>query len=69
MNDSFQEIEDEFSFVQNINATNTEEIQSYLDESIKANCEGLMVKILDGLESTYEPSKRSRNWLKVNFLI
>lgn len=69
MNDSFQEIEDEFSFVQNINATNIEEIQSYLDESIKANCEGLMVKILDGLESTYEPSKRSRNWLKVNFLI
>ncbi|PKK71563.1 ATP-dependent DNA ligase [Rhizophagus irregularis] len=65
MNDSFQEIEDEFSFVQNINATNIEEIQSYLDESIKANCEGLMVKILDGLESTYEPSKRSRNWLKL----
>ena len=45
MNDSFQEIEDEFSFVQNINATNIEEIQSYLDESIKANCEGLMVKM------------------------
>jgi DNA ligase-1 len=69
MNNSFQEIEDEFFFVQNINATNTEEIQTYLDESIKANCEGLMVKILDGLESTYEPSKRSRNWLKVNFFI
>jgi len=67
MNDSFQEIEDEFYFEQNMNATNTEEIQADLDESIKVNCEGLMVKILDGQESSYEPSKRSRNWLKVNF--
>jgi DNA ligase 1 len=68
MNDSFQKIEDKFFFVQNINATSTEEIQAFLDESVKANCEGLMVKILDGLESSYEPSKRSRNWLKVNLL-
>ena len=64
---SFQEMKDEFFFVNNINASNTEEIQIYLDESVKANCEGLMVKILDGLESSYEPSKRSRNWLKVRF--
>lgn len=52
--------------------TNTvDDMQSFLDESIAGffsnveNCEGIMVKILEGNESTYEPSKRSRNWLKV----
>ena len=32
---------------------------------MKASCEGLMVKKLDGIESYYEPSRRSQNWLKV----
>ena len=42
-----------------------EDIQTFLDESVKSSCEGLMIKILDGTESSYEPSKRSRNWLKL----
>ena len=59
------EVEGEFSFAQYGNTDKIEEIQILLDESVKASCEGLMVKMLDTNESGYEPSKRSRNWLKV----
>lgn len=58
-------VEDEFAFATHMNGQELDEIQTFLDESVKASCEGLMVKMLDGSESGYEPSKRSRNWLKV----
>ena len=58
-------MEGEFAFAQYGNTSDLEEIQTLLDESVKASCEGLMVKMLDTEESGYEPSKRSRNWLKV----
>jgi DNA ligase 1 len=48
-----------------MDGTELDEIQVFLDESVKASCEGLMVKMLDGPPSTYEPSKRSMNWLKI----
>ena len=35
------------------------------DDFIAANTEGLMVKSLDGAGSSYEPSNRSQNWLKI----
>lgn len=62
---SFVPVEGEFAFATFMNGQELDEIQVFLDESVKASCEGLMVKMLDGTESGYEPSKRSRNWLKV----
>jgi DNA ligase-1 len=62
---AFIPIEGEFQFATSLNGQEIDEIQTFLDESVKASCEGLMVKMLDGTESGYEPSKRSRNWLKV----
>ncbi|KAA8650436.1 hypothetical protein EYZ11_000845 [Aspergillus tanneri] len=65
LHQSFQPIEGEFQFAQYGNSNAVDDIQNLLDESVKASCEGLMVKMLDTEESGYEPSKRSRNWLKV----
>ncbi|KAL8705986.1 MAG: hypothetical protein Q9201_000930 [Fulgogasparrea decipioides] len=65
MQKAFSPVEGEFAFAQYGNTSDLEEIQTLLDESVKASCEGLMVKMLDTEESGYEPSKRSRNWLKV----
>lgn len=62
---AFEPVEGEFAFAQFGNLKEIEEIQTLLDDSVKASCEGLMVKMLDTEESGYEPSKRSRNWLKV----
>lgn len=64
---SFVPVEGEFGFATSMDGQELDEIQAFLDESVKASCEGLMVKMLDGKESGYEPSKRSRNWLKVCF--
>lgn len=54
-----------FAFAKSINSNNVEDIQTFLDQSMKDSCEGLMIKVLNGSESGYEPSKRSRNWLKL----
>ncbi|KAH3902653.1 DNA ligase (ATP) CDC9 SCDLUD_000235 [Saccharomycodes ludwigii] len=55
----------ELQFANQIITTDIDEMQNYLDQSVQNSCEGLMVKVLDGKESHYEPSKRSRNWLKL----
>lgn len=68
MHECFQPVEGEFQFAQYGNSNVLDEIQELLEASVKASCEGLMVKMLDTAESGYEPSKRSRNWLKVGFL-
>ncbi|SCU81421.1 LAME_0B07008g1_1 [Lachancea meyersii CBS 8951] len=55
----------ELQFASEMTTVSLDEMQQYLDQSVKDSCEGLMVKSLDGEESQYEPSKRSRNWLKL----
>jgi len=65
LREHFTIVAGEFDFAKASDSETTEEIQMFLEESVKDGCEGLMVKMLDTDASFYEPSRRSVNWLKV----
>lgn len=65
LKENFQPVQDEFDYARSEDCTSVEEISVFLDKSVKEGCEGLMVKMLSGPDSTYEPSRRSMNWLKL----
>lgn len=66
MRKHLQPVEGEFAFATSEDATDVADIQIFLDKSVKEGCEGLMVKLLEGEGASYEPSRRSINWLKVS---
>ncbi|KAJ7293561.1 ATP-dependent DNA ligase [Mycena rebaudengoi] len=61
----FQVVPGEFDFAKSSDSETTDEIQTFLEQSVKDGCEGLMVKMLETDASFYEPSRRSVNWLKL----
>ncbi|KAG6868593.1 hypothetical protein C0993_000619 [Termitomyces sp. T159_Od127] len=65
LRENFTVVPGEFDFAKSSDSETTEEIQSFLEESVKDGCEGLMVKMLESDASFYEPSRRSVNWLKL----
>lgn len=62
--DSFVEEAGFFQFATAITSNDIEEIQKFLDAAVDSSSEGLIIKTLNK-DATYEPSKRSLNWLKL----
>ncbi|KAK6926707.1 DNA ligase, ATP-dependent, central [Dillenia turbinata] len=63
----YKSFEEEVGFLQfatAITSNDIEEIQKFLETAVDTSCEGLIIKTLDR-DATYEPSKRSHNWLKL----
>ncbi|KAI3743238.1 hypothetical protein L1987_60944 [Smallanthus sonchifolius] len=62
--ESFEEEPGYFQLATAITSNDLEEIQTFLDTAVNASCEGLIIKTLNR-DATYEPAKRSNNWLKL----
>ncbi|KAG7649036.1 DNA ligase ATP-dependent C-terminal [Arabidopsis thaliana x Arabidopsis arenosa] len=61
---SFEEDLGYFQFATALTSNDIGELQEFLKASIDIGCEGLMIKSLYS-NATYEPAKRSNNWLKL----
>ena len=64
LRENFEEVKGQFGFATSCDTDCMERVQEFLEESIKGNCEGLMVKTLDE-NASYELAKRSQKWLKL----
>ena len=64
LHESIRCVPGELVFAESRTTSNVDEINMYLEQSVKDGCEGLMVKTLDD-DATYEIAKRSHKWLKV----
>eukprot|EP00747_Dinoflagellata_sp_TGD_P183069 gnl/TRDRNA2_/TRDRNA2_37735_c0_seq1.p1 gnl/TRDRNA2_/TRDRNA2_37735_c0~~gnl/TRDRNA2_/TRDRNA2_37735_c0_seq1.p1 ORF type:complete len:774 (-),score=201.92 gnl/TRDRNA2_/TRDRNA2_37735_c0_seq1:267-2411(-) len=53
-----------FATYRNFDELKEEDVEAFLNESIEGSTEGLMLKTLND-NATYEPSRRSLNWLKL----
>ncbi|KAF3614036.1 DNA ligase 1 [Capsicum annuum] len=61
---SFEEEPGYFQFATAVASNDLEEITKFLEDAVNGSCEGLIIKTLT-TDATYEPSKRSNNWLKL----
>jgi DNA ligase-1 len=64
---NFKPVEGKFQFAKYLDHQengDTTPIEAFLQESVREACEGLMLKTLVE-NASYEPSKRSMNWLKL----
>jgi DNA ligase-1 len=64
LRDTIEESGEKLKYVKHIDTESFEDIEEFMNQSIKDGCEGLMVKSLDET-SIYQPSKRSLKWLKL----
>ncbi|CAN4119414.1 unnamed protein product [Withania somnifera] len=61
---SFEEEPGYFQYATAVTSNDLEEITKFLEDAVNGSCEGLIIKTLTR-DATYEPSKRSNNWLKL----